>query len=112
MSFTRSCSEVTSNVLRGSVRHSSTLAFTSRAPLVTPLHSDPMDTLEDIDARIADLREDIRKLNVRRNVLSGFCKLPPEILTHILGLLQTAVKPSYSNYTHLDYTTEFYRPKN
>jgi hypothetical protein len=70
-----------------------------------------MDTLEDIDARIAVLREDIRKLCVRRNALSGFCRLPPEITVHILSLLQTVVKPVSSGYSQLDYKKEFYEPK-
>jgi hypothetical protein len=79
----------------------------------------PVDTLEDINARIGALQEEIhelvtrrqeeiRGLVTRRNALTGLCCLPPETIVHIIRLLPATSLPnedhSYHSRTSYDVT--------
>jgi hypothetical protein len=56
------------------------------------------DTFKDIDARIRKLQREIRGLATRRNALTGLCRLPPEIIVHIIRLLPVASLPPEDNF--------------
>jgi hypothetical protein len=58
------------------------------------------DTFKDIDARIRKLRREIRGLATRRNALTGLCRLPPEIIVHIISLLPVVNLPPEDNFHH------------
>jgi hypothetical protein len=60
----------------------------------------PVDTLEDIDTRIGALQKEIRGLVTRRNALTGLCRLPPEIIVHIINLLPVVSSPAADHLHH------------
>jgi hypothetical protein len=64
-----------------------------------------METLESLDAQIAMLHEQLAQLKRRRNRLAPICRLPFELLIHILKLIQRPVDAF-----RVDYMTYSWEP--